>query len=73
MCLITIRIQREVSSKTVIVSTPVDYTYFNDNGKDSLLLRHAIHKHFRISFDHEDKHHDTFLKTIWLPHIMVLE
>ena len=55
MCLITRRIQRVVSSKTVICSTPVDYTYFNDNGKDSLLLRHVIHKHFRVSFDHEDK------------------
>ena len=73
MCLITIRIQRVVSSKTVKCSSPVDYTYFNDNGKDSLLLRHAIHKNFRMGFDHEDKHHATFLKTIWLPHILVLE
>ena len=65
--------QRVVSSKTVIVLLLWIIHYFNDNGKDSLLLRHAIHKHFRISFNPENKHHATFLKTIWLPHILVLE
>ena len=30
-------------------------------------------KHFHVSFDHEDKNHALFLKTIWLPHILVLE
>ena len=76
MCLITRRIQRVVSSKTVIVLLLWiihNFLFLNDNGKDSLLLGHTIHKHFRVSFDHEDKHHAPFLKTIWLPHILVLE
>ena len=72
MCLVTKRIQRVVSSKTVIVLLlwiiPKKKN-FNDNGKDSLLLRHTIHKHFRVSFDHEDKHHAPFLKTICDPSV----
>ena len=51
-CLMTRRIQRVVSSKTVIVLL---MWIINANGKDRLLLRHAIHKHFHVSFDHEDK------------------
>ena len=50
------RIQRVVSSKTVIVLL-LWILYVNANGKDSLLLRHAIHLHFRVSFDHKDKIH----------------
>ena len=58
MCLIKGRIQRLVSSKTFIVLLRDCglYIYVNANGKDNLLLRHALHiKHFHVSFDHEEK------------------
>ena len=74
MCLIKGRIQRAVSSTTfIILLLWIIHIYVNANGKDSLLLRHALNKHFNVSFDHENKTHAPFLKTIWLPHILVLE
>ena len=35
----------------------MDSTYDNANGKDSLLLRHAICKHLHVSFYQEDQDH----------------